>query len=562
MHLSLETTRIRLQFEIDFFSFILVHSLDFENQVDINVKNQKGETALMIAFRRRDYFLAKSLIEKGAHLDDIGEEGKTVLHHACERGKIELVHLLIEKSANLNIQDKEGQTPLMISLKRDYFMISEMLIDSNADLYLEDKKGENVWFYLCDFNSNYLRSPEKKFIKRIYVDDYSDIFTHRDLMWHFKTHKPDNDMVDALVKLDELQRKQIAKDNMNIQETRISKINELEIQFKNFLIDCHKRCLEKVSERSGWFDKASNQEETPLFKAVRCKSDKWIIELLLNKGANVSHRDNRNETVLSYALSAYSNDDTVELLINRGAKADDNSNEIPYLYLACNHRFNAKIGELLIQNGANLHGYYDESRVFNFLSEEEHLKKSEIFKVYRNALIKELYDTFHYTDYDQFKQRVIDSIDKEEIILLERDHLAALKCISHIELKSDAISAYFKSYEFREKLIVDYLNVLNDQKELLERKKHQFTETFPDLGKAFEEKNNGFYDRSAQIQFKELVSDEYFQQYVDSINMQSDSEQQLDEFTKILKRINEYIEIVAEKIKVGRKLYNLFEFNK
>ena len=61
-------------------------------------------------------------------------------------------------------------------------------------------------------------------------------------------------------------------------KSKESQINDLEQKFETKLIDCHKRCLEKLAEKSGsWINKANQSGQTPLLQAICRRSDEWII---------------------------------------------------------------------------------------------------------------------------------------------------------------------------------------------------------------------------------------------------------------------------------------------
>jgi len=142
---------------------------------------------------------------------------------------------------------------------------------------------------------------------------------------------------------------------------------------------------------------------------------------------------------------------------------NEQTNSEPYLYLACTFNIaDSDLCKLLIESGLNLHCKYRKEPLFEYLCEKQLYKKTFHFIIYRNALIKELYATFNYSDYERFRQRVIESIDNEDIVLVESDHLEALSLLPKDDKELEEIIGHLKSFEFKEKLIVDYLNVLED----------------------------------------------------------------------------------------------------
>jgi ankyrin repeat protein len=488
----------------------------------------------MIALKSDNNQMAEYLIEQGANLDLKDRNEQSVLHWACLNEKIKLVHLLIRKGADLNIKNKDGKTPLMLSLQQQFFLISEMLIENNADLSVLDVNGTSVWFYLCDFIFSTEFDKSQRIWSREEYTFHANPFQNKETKWYFENYKQDEEY--------------------DKQETNREK------RIKGYYIECHKKCMEKVAEKSDWFDKANNRGETPLFLAIQYKSDKWIIEFLIKKGANVSHESKEGNTALSLAIE---NNlvDIAELLIRSKANLNLDSRFQPYLFKAYSPRTDTKLYTLLIQNGANLHCTYryhfEREFVFNLLCKNSVFNEPEKLKIYRNALIKELTTTFRYSDYDEFKQRVIESIENEEIILIESDHLNALNLLANHEKEPDEVVGYLRSLEFRERLIEDYLNVLRKQRELLENRELRLTECLSES--SLQNNNKKPKLETAYFKLNELISKESFEHLLDSIRLQDTNIESKSEFTKINQSIEFYIENVDRKIKLGRELLEYVE---
>jgi hypothetical protein len=118
------------------------------------------------------------------------------------------------------------------------------------------------------------------------------------------------------------------------------------------------------------------------------------------------------------------------------------------------------------------------------------------------------------------------------------------------------VHKHLKSAEFREKLIVDYLNVLNDQKEFLELRKIKLTESLPESKEPLEHKNKKLRIEKVHYKLKELNSEESNDHLV---KLQSDSDQQMHESIQKIESINEYIEIITNKVNVGNQILSYVE---
>jgi len=80
-----------------------------------NVKNEKGETALMIAAENEDVVSANLLLTFGADINAQDNEGMTALMHAVAKDSLFSTANLIKKEAKKDIKDKQGRTALSIA---------------------------------------------------------------------------------------------------------------------------------------------------------------------------------------------------------------------------------------------------------------------------------------------------------------------------------------------------------------------------------------------------------------------------------------------------------------
>jgi hypothetical protein len=187
-------------------------------------------------------------------------------------------------------------------------------------------------------------------------------------------------------------------------------------------------------------------------------------------------------------------------------------------------------------------------RVFDLLVKRSALYEPQKIKIYRNALISELSNTFKYTDYEQFKREVIESIENEEKVLVDSDHLKALELLAMDERYFEYSLSSLVSIEFRERFIVDYLNVLDEQRDLLEIRKLQLFERFPELTSVVEPNAN---TRSIRLTLNEIISEEAYVYHFENLSK---------EFTlQIAQSIEKYMEIIENKLRIGRKILELLE---
>ena len=113
-------------------------------QVDLEEKDENGNTPLYGATRFNNTRMMRKLIDAGANIDSKNERKQTPLHLAAGFKKIETVRLLVSEGANLESKDKYGSTPLhQAALMRRIDSI-EYLIESGADVNAVTDNGISV----------------------------------------------------------------------------------------------------------------------------------------------------------------------------------------------------------------------------------------------------------------------------------------------------------------------------------------------------------------------------------------------------------------------------------
>jgi hypothetical protein len=83
----------------------------------INIPNDEGCTALMMAASKGRADVVEALIKKGADVTVKDKWGKTALHKAASHGHNDIVTLLINANSDTNAKDNFGNTPLHSSIR-------------------------------------------------------------------------------------------------------------------------------------------------------------------------------------------------------------------------------------------------------------------------------------------------------------------------------------------------------------------------------------------------------------------------------------------------------------
>lgn len=131
-------------------------NLLIKHGVDVNLKNDRGDTALTIAALHGNIEIIELLINNKANLNLPDDDNATALMHAINsksENKIEIVKLLIIRGADINKQDNNGATALLYAAYNHYATIIQLLIINGANTYTSNKQGKT--FFDCIKEKDY-----------------------------------------------------------------------------------------------------------------------------------------------------------------------------------------------------------------------------------------------------------------------------------------------------------------------------------------------------------------------------------------------------------------------
>jgi len=110
-------------------------------QLDINARNNVGETALMFAALQGRLELAKRLIERGA---TVGRAGWNALHYAATGPEPKVVELLLQRGAPIEARSPNGTTALMMAARYGSEQSVALLLQQHADIAARNDRGMNA----------------------------------------------------------------------------------------------------------------------------------------------------------------------------------------------------------------------------------------------------------------------------------------------------------------------------------------------------------------------------------------------------------------------------------
>lgn len=84
---------------------------------DLNLKNDEGQNALLLAAEHSKRNTLLTLLGKGLDINQRDKGGNTALMHACWSCDIDKVQLLLDNGADVNTKNRHGETALMFAVK-------------------------------------------------------------------------------------------------------------------------------------------------------------------------------------------------------------------------------------------------------------------------------------------------------------------------------------------------------------------------------------------------------------------------------------------------------------
>lgn len=106
---------------------------------DVNVKDERGRTALLISAAKGNKEVFDILLAKGADFKAKRADGDTALLSAAKSGKIEIVNTLLEKGMDPMEVDNFGRTALMMAADSGNKAVVELFVGKGLDVNAKDK---------------------------------------------------------------------------------------------------------------------------------------------------------------------------------------------------------------------------------------------------------------------------------------------------------------------------------------------------------------------------------------------------------------------------------------
>lgn len=278
--------------------------------IDVNARNDKGDTALICACSQNRVACVKLLLEAGADVNAQNDKGETALICACCLGNEACIKLLLAAEADLNMKDQDGVAALMYSYKERHDDIVRMLLDAGCDVNVRNAEGMHLVVKLA-------KDGKWSFLKELMSSHRNIELTDADSVSLFDemVRTSDRDIISVWVN---------SKINTrSLTQNSVALFNWLR---KDSDPIHAKQLIGLILEENILNVNAVDKEgDTPLMYAVQ-NGDLSLAEILLNHRAEVNVADDDGLTALHIA-AATKNCRTVKLLLDHGADAKARTNK-------------------------------------------------------------------------------------------------------------------------------------------------------------------------------------------------------------------------------------------
>lgn len=120
--------------------FYLVDTL-MKYNVDINVPNQEGLTAIHKAILGKKHAICNYLLRNSANPFVRDRDGATLMHYAVRTTSTQMIKVLLLYNVDINLQDNDGWTPLHLAVQARRTDVVRLLCIKKADITLKNHDG-------------------------------------------------------------------------------------------------------------------------------------------------------------------------------------------------------------------------------------------------------------------------------------------------------------------------------------------------------------------------------------------------------------------------------------
>ncbi len=369
----------------------------FSNKIDLNKKNDKGETYLHLCVKKGCLESAKWLLEQGVDMEAQNEDNETALFYAALSNNNEVTRFLISEGANTEHVNKHNRTALqevVISGKKTI----HTLFEHTQSLNNSDSHGNNLIF-------DAIANGSKEFIDKVIKNKEIDInkvnnegnsilhkeavLKNNELAMNLMEEGADPTILDkngknflfyaiskgieneaVLDKAIELGCDLNSKDSNNRTILMQSVTNYLELEDEDKdMKESHLKMIKKLIKEGIQVDAIDNRKETVFFTVMRSLDENLIDIFIKHDSLHINDQNIDGETILTdCALKGMKASKYIKSLLKAGADVNladtKGSTVIEKLIDVILHFYNKKqIDQSLLERISNSADYIDMLRL-------------------------------------------------------------------------------------------------------------------------------------------------------------------------------------------------------
>lgn len=299
--------------------------------VDVNKRDESGNTPLIYACMKNARDLVKMLLDNGADVNLGNQQDCLPLHFAAEAGSPEIIELLTGAGADVNCMDRNGRTPLMVMARHGRTDAALKFIQ-NPDVDRKIKDNDN---HMAIDYATY--SGLRELVKALSQTEENHTDAYGNTTLHHACWNEQGQVVKVLLEKDKDSVNKLNDDgesplilavkrsNLVITDLLLSAGAQPECADLNGVMPLHIAAengdlfvAKSLLEAGAGIDAKTGEGQTPLILAAG-KGRNDFTAMLIEAGADVNSVDNKQHSALYYAAEAGFTE-IVEQLLMAGAE--------------------------------------------------------------------------------------------------------------------------------------------------------------------------------------------------------------------------------------------------
>jgi len=290
--------------------------------IDINAKNERGQTALHLAVSNKQKKITEYLTAKGGDVNAKDKWGYTPLYYAIWNEDANMVSLLVDKGADVNVRVNGDGTPLVYAVWNEDIYMARLFVSKGAKFDVKDDESMTAFRYA-------VLQANREFVE-FFVDQGADVSGIHGAacmgdLAQVKNHLEKGTDVDIK---DEASWTPlywaVSMGQTDVAELLIAEGADVGINAKDGSTTLHQAAragavtlVRLLVDKGIDVNVKETYGNTPLHAAAS-KGHSLVSEVLINYGAEVNARTRNDSTPLHRAVLS-GHPDVVKVLMGRGA---------------------------------------------------------------------------------------------------------------------------------------------------------------------------------------------------------------------------------------------------